>query len=106
MRNHPNFQGRPILENPREDPIFILSHGIIKAMGIIDYPWKYFGSSKEPPRLINLETDPAESTDLSAGHPEIVEELQQAIERFRQQQLYYYRFMSPRERAQYYPPRL
>ena len=38
MQNHPNFQGRPILEKPREDPVFILSHGIIKAMGVIDYP--------------------------------------------------------------------
>ena len=106
MPNHPNFQGKPILEHPREDSIFILSHGIIKAMGIVDYPWKYFGSSKEPPRLVNLETDPAESMDLSAEHPEKVQALQQDIERFRQQQLYYYQYMSPRERSEYYPPRL
>lgn len=106
MPNHPNFQGQPILERPREDSIFILSHGIIKAMGIIDYPWKYFGSSKEPPRLVNLETDPAESMDLSALHPEKVQALQQDIEHFRQQQLYYYQYMTPRERSQYYPPRL
>jgi arylsulfatase A-like enzyme len=106
MPNHPNFQGQPILERPREDSIFILSHGIIKAMGIVDYPWKYFGSSKEPPRLVNLETDPAESMDLSAEHPEKVLALQEDIERFRQQQLYYYQYMSPRERSEYYPPRL
>jgi arylsulfatase A-like enzyme len=105
MPNHPNFQGQPILESPRKKPIYILSHGIIKAMGIIDYPWKYFESSKEPPRLVNLEADPAESTDLSAEHPEKVEALQQDIEHFRQQQLYYYQYMNPRERAQYYPPR-
>ena len=106
MPNHPNFQGRPILEKPREDPVFILSHGIIKAMGVIDYPWKYFGSTKEAPQLFNLESDPQETADLAAGHPEKVEELQQSIEHFRQQQLYYYQSMSPRERAQYYPPRL
>lgn len=106
MPNHPNFQGQPILKNPRNDYIYILSHGIIKAMGVVDYPWKYFGSSKELPRLVNVETDPAESLDLSAEYPGKVEELQQAIEHFRQQQLYYYQYISPHERSQYYPPRL
>ena len=55
---------------------------------------------------VNLETDPAESMDLSAEHPEKVLALQEDIERFRQQQLYYYQSMSPRERSEYYPPRL
>ena len=106
MPNHPNFQGQPVLHNPRTNYIYILSHGIINAMGVVDYPWKYFGSSKESPQLVNLDTDPEESMDLSAEYPGKVEELQQAIEHFRQQQLYYYQYMSPDERAQYYPPRL
>lgn len=82
MPNHPNFQGQPVLDSPRSDYIYILSHGIIKAMGIVDYPWKYFGSSIEPPRLVNLETDPSESLDLSAEYPEKIEELRPAIERY------------------------
>ena len=106
MPNHPNFQGQPVLNHPRNNPIYILSHGIIKAMGVVEYPWKYFGSSKEAPRLVNLESDPAESIDRSVDYPEKVQELQQAIERFRQQQLYYYQYMSDQERAEYYPPRL
>jgi hypothetical protein len=106
MPNHPNFQGQPVLNNPRKNPIYILSHGIIKAMGVVDYPWKYFGSSKEAPRLVNLESDPAESMDLSAEYPEKLLAMQQAIEQFRQQQLYYYQYMSEQERTEYYPPRL
>lgn len=106
MPNHPNFQGQPVLNKARQNPIYILSHGLIKASGVVDYPWKYFGSSKEPPRLVNLDSDPSESMDVSAHYPEKTLELQQAIEHFRQQQLYYYQFMSRSERAQYYPPRL
>ncbi len=106
MGNHPNFQGQPILKGPRKGPIYILSHGIVKAMGVVDYPWKYFTSESHPPCLVNLETDPSELTDLSGQYPEKLLQLNRETERFRQQQLYYYREMTPEERDEYYPPRL
>ncbi len=106
MENHPNFQGQQVLDKPRSNPIYLLSHGVVKAMGVVDFPWKYFRSETQPPRLINLATDPSESTDLSSQYPDELQKLREEVERFRQQQLYYYRDMTPEEREEYYPPRL
>ncbi len=106
MENHPNFQGQQVLENPRNNPIYILSHGVIKAMGIVEFPWKYFKSETRHPVLVNLETDPSEVEDLSSQYPEKLMELKEEVEWFRQQQLYYYQDISSEEREKHYPPRL
>jgi arylsulfatase len=106
MENHPNFQGQPILKQPREGPIYLVSHGVVKAMGIVDFPWKYFKSETRPPRMVHLGSDPMESMDRSADHPEILQQLKEKMESFRQQQLYYYQELSPEERGRFYPPRL
>lgn len=106
MNNHPSFQGQPVLRKPRSNPIYFLSHGLVKGIGIVDYPWKYVASETSPPRLINLESDPAESTNVSSEYPERVEEMKKQMEIFRQQQLYYYLNMPSEERGMNYPPRL
>ncbi len=106
MANHPNFQGQQVLNAPRSSPIYIMSHSVVKAMGIVDFPWKYFWTETRGPRLLNLETDPSESADLSAEHPEKLQELKLQLETYRQQQLYYYQDLEPDERSRYYPPRL
>lgn len=104
MPNHPNFQGEPILNQPRSGYIHLLSHGIIKAMGIVDYPWKYFTSARDGAMLVNLDIDASESEDLSGQFPEKLEAMQTALGEFYRKQLYYYRGLSPEERSLFYPP--
>lgn len=102
--NHPNFQGQPILAVPRKGPIYILSHGIIKSYGIIDYPWKYFTSARDGEWLLNLETDPSESTDLAGQHKGQLRRLKQQLDMFRQRQMYYYNILTEEDRHKVYPP--
>ena len=106
MKNFPCFQGQPILNNPRTGPIHILSHGISKGIGIVDFPWKYVKPATRPARLTNIELDPEEMQDFSAEYPEKVMELRKESSIFQQQQLYYYQEMSPADRKLYNPPRL
>ena len=104
MENHPNFQGRPVLKHERGAPIYLLSHGVIKAHGIIDYPWKYIASERDGELLLNLEQDPAETTDFSQGHPDIYARLKEQLKLYQMSQLYYYNVLPQEERDRLYPP--
>ncbi|MDZ8117689.1 sulfatase family protein [Pontiella agarivorans] len=104
MPNHPNFQGRPVLERERGAPIYLLSHGVIKAHGIVDYPWKYIYSARDGEWLLNLEKDPTEGTDFSAGHADIFSRLKEQLQLYQMRQLYYYTVLPQEERDRLYPP--
>ena len=45
----------------------------------IERPWKLVQLGNMEPALFNLESDPAETEDLAAKHPEVVERLEQAL---------------------------
>jgi arylsulfatase A-like enzyme len=102
--NHPNFQGQQILNAPRKGPIYLISHGIIKSHGIVDYPWKYITSESDGDWLLQLEEDPAETTDFSESHPEKLEQLKYDLRIYQQRQMYYYTVLSEKERNSFYPP--
>ena len=104
LENHPNFQGRPVLRRPRNEPVYLVSHSLVKSHGIVDYPWKYFTSERDGERLSNLETDPDELQNFSADQPERMNELKQKLQLFQQRQLYYYTVLPQRERDESYPP--
>lgn len=57
----------------------VVNHDISGNFAIRKGAWKLVGNSK----LFDLEMDPKESTDLSASHPEIVTELTETLERYR-----------------------
>ncbi|QBG46932.1 hypothetical protein EGM51_05800 [Verrucomicrobia bacterium S94] len=104
MPNHPNFQGRPVLKQPRSAPVYLLSHGVIKAHGIVDYPWKYIFSARDGEWLLNLEEDPTEWTDLSSGYPDVLSRLKEELQLYQMRQLYYYTVLPQEERDRLYPP--
>ena len=104
VENHPNFQGRQVLRHPRNEPVYLVSHSLVKSYGIVAYPWKYFTSERDGERLSNLEADPDELKDFSADQPEQVNELKQKLQLFQQRQLYYYTVLPQRERDECYPP--
>lgn len=106
MDNFPGFQGQPILKQPRTEPVYFVCHAARRILGMMDYPWKYINPETNPPRLFNIEEDPAEEIDFSSQNPEKVQELRKKLEIFRQQQLYYYLTLPPEERATLYPPKL
>ncbi|MDF7822411.1 sulfatase-like hydrolase/transferase [Pontiellaceae bacterium B12227] len=105
LPNHPNFQGRQILNAPRKSPIYMMSHSLVKSHGLVDYPWKYFTSDRDGEQLLNLEIDPDESADLSADYPEMLEVMKNNLQLYQLRQLYYYNVLPQRERDQSYPPR-
>ncbi len=102
--NHPNFQGQQVLENPRKNPVYLLSHGIIKSQGIIDYPWKYITSEYAGNWFFNLEKDPEETLDLSADNSNRVKRLKHKLDTYQQRQMYYYNALTAEEREDAYPP--
>jgi len=104
MGNHPNFQGRQVLEAGRGAPVYLVSHGVIKAHGIVDYPWKYISSERDGELLLNLEQDPAEGTDFSENHPGIFTRLKEQLRLYQLRQLYYYTVLPQEERNHLYPP--
>uniref|UniRef100_UPI0035615939 sulfatase family protein n=1 Tax=Pontiella sp. TaxID=2837462 RepID=UPI0035615939 len=105
MPNHPNFQGRPVARRERGAPIYLVSHGVIKAHGIVDYPWKYISSARDGEWLLNLAEDPTEWTDFSSGHPGIFARLKEQLQLYQMRQLYYYTVLPQEERDRLYPPR-
>ncbi|MCF7848050.1 MAG: sulfatase-like hydrolase/transferase [Kiritimatiellales bacterium] len=104
MPSHPAFQGKPVLAGPREGFIYMTSQGLIKADGVIDYPWKYIDSSKEGKRLINIEADPTEQEDFSKKHPAKRRELETALNNYIHNQMQYYMEASQNERDRFYAP--
>ncbi len=38
LNNHPNFQGQPVLHAHRVEPIYLVSHSLVKSLGIVSYP--------------------------------------------------------------------
>lgn len=104
MENHPNFQGRQVLNAERAEPIFLVSHGIIKSHGILDYPWKYITSERDGEWLLNLKEDPTEWTDFSEQNPEMLAKLKHELRLFQMRQLYYYNVLPQEERDRLYPP--
>ncbi|MBN2686007.1 MAG: sulfatase-like hydrolase/transferase [Pontiellaceae bacterium] len=106
MDNYPSFQGEPILNNPRTNPIYFICHSLNRGIGILDYPLKFIRPETRHPHLTNIEEDPSETIDYSSEDPERMMELRKQLEIFRQQQLYYYMDLSPEERQTLFPPRL
>lgn len=104
LPNHPNFQGRQVLGGPRNKPIYLISHSLVKSHGIIDYPWKYITSERDGEWLLNLEQDPDELINLCAAYPEMRERLKGQLRVYQQQQLYYYNVLPQSERDGLYPP--
>jgi arylsulfatase len=102
--NHPNFQGQQVLKKPRNGYIYLLSHGVIKSHGILEYPWKYIISQREGELLFNLERDPLETNDVSKLSPERFEQLKQELAAYHQRQMYYYSVLSEKDRSESYPP--
>jgi arylsulfatase A-like enzyme len=102
--NHPNFQGQQVLNKPRNSPIYLLSHGIIKSHGIIDHPWKYIISERDGEWLLNLEKNPEETTDFSAEHRERLKQLKYQLDTYQQRQMYYYNILTEEDRQHVYPP--
>lgn len=105
MKNHPNFQGRQVLRHKRDAPIYLLSHGVIKSHGIVDYPWKYIASESDGEWLLNLEDDPSEWTDYSNDHTDVLSDLKERLKLYQLRQLYYYNVLPQQERDLFYPPR-
>jgi arylsulfatase A-like enzyme len=104
LSNHPNFQGIPVLHHPRDKPIYLISHSLVKSHGIVEYPWKYFTSERDGDQLLNLEIDPEESADLSEEFPERLEAMKNKLQLFQLRQLYYYNVLPQSERDHVYPP--
>ncbi|MDH3982478.1 MAG: sulfatase, partial [Kiritimatiellaceae bacterium] len=102
--NHPSFQGQQVLKAPRKTPIYLMSHGVIKSHGIVDYPWKYISSEQDGEWLLNLELDPFECTNFSESHPVQLEKLKHDLQIYQQRQMYYYTVLPPAERKRFYPP--
>ena len=105
LKNHPNFQGRPVLRHERGAPVYLVSHSVIKAHGIVDYPWKYIESERDGERLLNLEQDPGESMDFADGQPDILADLKEQLQLYQMRQLYYYTVLPQEDRDRLYPPR-
>lgn len=106
MENYPSFQGEPILNNPRTNPIYFICHSINRGIGILDYPLKFILPDTRRQHLTHIEEDPAEIIDYSSQDPERMLELRKQLEIFRQQQLYYYMDLPAEERSNLFPPRL
>jgi arylsulfatase A-like enzyme len=104
LPNHPNFQGRQVLKKPRKNPIYLISHSLVKSHGIIDWPWKYFTSERDGEQLLNLELDPEESADLSDDYPHMMEQMKNKLQVYQRRQLYYYNVLPQVERDGFYPP--
>lgn len=104
LENHPNFQGRPVLGGKRGAPVYLVSHGIIKSHGLVDYPWKYITSERDGEWLLNLEDDPAEWTDFSEEYPDVLAALKEKLQLYQMRQLYYYTVLPQEERDRHYPP--
>lgn len=104
LPNHPNFQGKPILNASRDTPIYLISHSLVKSHGIIDWPWKYFISDRDGEALLNLELDPEESADWSADFPGVLERMKNKLQIYQLRQLYYYNVLPQNDRDQVYPP--
>lgn len=104
LPNHPNFQGRQVMAQPRRKPIYLISHSLVKSHGIIDWPWKFFTSERDGEQLLNLEIDADESADLSDEYPEVMERMKHALQVYQRRQLYYYNVLPQAERDGYYPP--
>jgi len=105
LDNHPNFQGRPVLEHQRGAPIYLVSHGVIKSHGIVDYPWKYISSERDGEWLIHLKKDPTEWTDFSDEQPGVLAQLKEQLQLYQMRQLYYYTVLPQEERDRLYPPK-
>lgn len=104
LPNHPGFQGRQVLETPRTEPVYMVSHSLVKSHGVVAYPWKYFISERDGERLLNLNLDPQELEDYSAAQPELLNELRQTLRMYQLRQLYYYTVLPQAERDRLYPP--
>lgn len=102
LPNHPNFQGRQILEPSGEARnIFATARGMIPLDGVFQYPWKFIRRGKDAGILFNTKIDPGERVDLVKHYPDKAEELSRTLSLYRRAQLTYYSRLS----KEYYPPR-
>jgi arylsulfatase len=105
LRNHPSFQGRPIIKGPENGRcLFSTGQGVMKMDCVIQYPWKFVRSQRDGKRLIHLEWDEKETRDYSSDYPDKRRELEDALLHHVGKQLFYYNDLSSEERGKYYPP--
>jgi len=87
MASLPNFDGKdvwPALKGGQasDRPVFIMGN---KEVAVFRPPWKLITSRQGQgvsPMLFDVVSDPSEKNDLSGQHPEIVQELTQALQEY------------------------
>jgi arylsulfatase A-like enzyme len=87
MASPPSFDGKdiwPALKGGQttERPVFFMGN---KEIAVFRPPWKLITSRQAQgaaPMLFNVLSDPSEKNDLSSQHPEIVQELTQALQEY------------------------
>ena len=87
MASPPSFDGKniwPALKEGQatERPIFFMGN---KEIAVFRPPWKLITSRQGQgavPMLFDVVSDPSEKNDLSGKHPEIVQELTQALQEY------------------------
>ena len=104
---HGNYQGRGDLLDPAYSatgrPFFFTIQGMTSEDAVLRDGWKYlYNLDSGQARLYDLTGDPGETTDLAAGRPERVAELDALLRGFLGAQLSYYAERGW-ERG-YYPP--
>jgi len=87
----PAFQGvSPFGENPRQN-VYIHSIGFAGEDGIVSWPWKLLVRREgDTCELFNLDSDPAEKTDVFVKHKDVALGLKERLDVWRRNQLDYY----------------
>jgi len=106
---HPNFQGIDVLaanRPPREQRLlfFHVEVPVARTDAVLwGGRWKYSHDRLHGMEsLFDVESDPAEDSDLTGRRPKLTQSLRQILQTWRRQQLAYYRFPFYYER--YFPP--
>lgn len=87
-----SFQGVP-LSAGKHRPAFMYANAFVRQFGVVQWPWKLLISERprQQVELYNLADDPAEKTDVSEIHTDVVDELGGAYSFWRESQFRFYR---------------
>ncbi len=104
------FQGTSLIaqesKNLSERPVFLTQQMLSREDTIIVFPHKYtWDLRREMARMYNLQDDPHELNNLIGKMPSVEEMLSGRLEKFRAEQLAYYRLPGS-IRRQYFAPRI